>query len=485
MRKRRTPWKIVLLPLATIALIYMLLLIPDGPPEIETQSGGTPFLWNQDEVWASLEKKFNAARESGCTGDEMVIDAAITSIEEILLSDAPDFGILEQLIFDTAPLAAACPGDGERFIETIHRTRKRAKARSIELVASGNHDRAALYRLLYGARVAEEEILLQLPRSDRFALTPYEDVPSVCPEAVVHGVKIRSGDLLLSRGGAPTSALIARGNDFPGNFSHVALVYVDEETLTPSIIEAHIEKGVAIASVNEYLADQKLRILVLRPRPELEAMVKNPLLPHKAARASLERAKREHIAYDFAMDSKNTDDLFCSEVASSVYRDRGIKLWKEPSNMSSEGLVRWLSAFGVKHFQTEAPSDLEYDHKLKLVAEWRDHETLQKDHVDNAVVDAMLELAESGKTLEYNHWMLPIARVLKLYSAVLNLFGGIGPIPEGMNATAALKNKWYSNWHDETVQKTLAGVEKFKAENGYFPPYWKLVETARISLKHQ
>ena len=31
-----------------------------------------------------------------------------------------------------------------------------------------------------------------------------------------------------SAGGAATSALIARGNDFPGNFSHIALVHVDE-----------------------------------------------------------------------------------------------------------------------------------------------------------------------------------------------------------------------------------------------------------------
>lgn len=61
---------------------------------------------------------------------------------------------------------------------------------------------------------------------------------------------------MLSRGGAPTSALISRGSDYPGNFSHVALVYVDPKTKVASIIEAHIEVGVAIASLEEYMNDK-------------------------------------------------------------------------------------------------------------------------------------------------------------------------------------------------------------------------------------
>ena len=39
-------------------------------------------------------------------------------------------------------------------------------------------------------------------------------------------------------------------------------------------------------------------------------------------------------------------------------------------------VVNWLSDFGVEHFITQMPADLEYDPQLSVVAEWRDPETL-------------------------------------------------------------------------------------------------------------
>src|SRR2546423_7159921 len=102
------------------------------------------------------------------------------------------------------------------------------------------------------------------------------DEPSQTPSTNLLGVALRSGDILVSRGGAATSALIARGNDFPGNFSHVALVHVDERNRAASVIEAHIERGVVISSVADYLADKKLRVMVLRLRGDLPRLVADP-----------------------------------------------------------------------------------------------------------------------------------------------------------------------------------------------------------------
>src|SRR6266576_2596029 len=107
--------------------------------------------------------------------------------------------------------------------------------------------RARLYRSLYGFRGAVEEAMLQHPDSG-FSLLEGRGEPSATPAASVHGVEIRSGDILVSRGGYPTSALIARGNDYPGNFSHVGLVHVDSISHAASVIEAHIERGVAVST---------------------------------------------------------------------------------------------------------------------------------------------------------------------------------------------------------------------------------------------
>jgi hypothetical protein len=304
-------------------------------------------------------------------------------------------------------------------------------------------------------------------------------VASVTPAAISNGVELRSGDILVSRGGYPTSALIARGNDYPGNFSHIAFVHVDSATHEISVIEAHIDRGVVIATADQYLADKKLRVMLLRLRPDLPALQRDPMLPHRAATSMLERARTEHIPYDFTMDYADPSRLFCSEVASAAYRANEITLWTGLSTISAPGLRRWLSSFGVKQFETQEPSDLEYDPQLSVVAEWRAPATLFDDHMANAVTDVMLEGAERGDALEFDWYVLPVARMYKGYSWLREWLGSTGPIPEGMSPSAALRNRSYNAKHTELQTALGARVATWITEHGYRPPYWVLVSLAR------
>ena len=74
----------------------------------------------------------------------------------------------------------------------------------------------------------------------------------------------------------------------------------------------------------------------------------------------------------------------------------GLALWEGLTTTSDPDTARMLGAFGVREFETYGPSDLEYDPKLSVVAEWRDPEALFADHVDVAVIDALLEGARRG-----------------------------------------------------------------------------------------
>jgi hypothetical protein len=179
------------------------------------------------------------------------------------------------------------------------------------------------------------------------------------------------------------------------------------------------------------------------------------------------------------MDYSDPSKAFCSEVASSAYAHEGIRLWRGRSSMSGEGLTRWLAHFGVEHFETLSPSDIEYDPQLQVVAEWRDPETLFEDHLDNAVIDAMLEGAERGDALGLQWWRLPLARLAKAYSVGLNLRGEVGPIPEGMSATTGLRVEWMRARH-AAIRRGLEGrVTAYRAEHGRRPPYWTLLRMAR------
>lgn len=483
--------------LMALALGLLLLLIPDRQPPALDGGGKIPFVWDRDDLWKHLEQRFVATRQQGCDDAADEISTALSAIDahlDVLQSSSPDsplprpgdsaLTVLESDLFSLAPLVAACPQHAADFMTRAQRLRITVKGLSWQWrgTLSGEQIRQArnqVYRLLYGSRAAVEEVLLQLPQGEAPDLTRGIDEPSATPSTVVRGVRVHSGDLLVSRGGAPTSALIARGNDYPGNFSHIAMLHVDDATSKITIIESHIEKGAILASLDEYLKGTMLRIMVLRPRADLPALVADPSLPHRVATRAMEEVRSRHIPYDFELDYQDPDKQFCAEVASSFYADFGVELWEGLTSMSSQGVTRWLAALGVRHFETHGPSDLEYDPQLRVVAEWRDPETLFRAHVDNAIIDILLQGAEAGDNMEHSWPMLPAARLAKGYSVMMNLVGRLGPIPEGMNATVALRVRWLGQRHAALKARTLELAEQFKKEKGYTAPYWELVNSAR------
>jgi hypothetical protein len=234
------------------------LLIPDSEGPIKEAASKSrqsqPFAWKQDDFWRKLETEFLESRRMGCREIQPRIEknlAIATGIIEELASETasptdPRFRDLEALVFQMTPWVAACPGQLNIFSDLVMNMRLELKRQSINWNLAELDARTVLYRLLYGGRAAVEEALLQAPSGTSCQpLIKGKEEPSGTPWASILGVKIHSGDILISRGGAATSALIARGNDYAGNFSHVALVYVHPKTHLASIIESHIERGVS------------------------------------------------------------------------------------------------------------------------------------------------------------------------------------------------------------------------------------------------
>lgn len=482
--------KILFRLLVAISALYLVLLIPDRDPGKVQQPAGHPFTWNRDAFWKKLEADYSDVRsmdraivrkESDLLFDRLELGFKHASKPEVTATDTSFMAIADNF-FAEAALVAAHPEMRDSLLRYCSKMRKLVKEHSALWDFNERATRDAVYALLYGMRAAVEEVLLQTDTIPFNAVLPVMEESSSTPAVNILGIPVHSGDLLLSRGGAEVSALISRGNDYPGNFSHVALVYVDDKTGKASLVEAHIERGVAISSVEQYLKDTKLRFMVMRPKAALPQLVKDPFLPQQAARLAYEEALSRHIPYDFKMDFNDSSALFCSEVASFAYKKMGIRLWQYPSVISSAGAVNWLHAFGVEHFVTQMPSDLEYEPQLSVVAEWRDPETLWKDHMDNAVMDVLFEKADAGLAIGYDHWKLPLVRVVKLWCMAMNLFGKTAIIPEGMSATQALKNQRFVEMYKRLKERTEAACKAFRQTHHYNPPYWEMVSIARASF---
>jgi hypothetical protein len=205
--------------------------------------------------------------------------------------------------------------------------------------------------------------------------------------------ELRSGDLLLSRGDAFTSAAIARVGDIEGQFSHLAMIYIDEKTHKKYTIEAHIEIGVVAAPFENYLADYKVRSTLFRFRGD-------PAIAHQAAKYMFEKARQAtaagaNIPYDFKFNPQDESEVFCAEVAAMGYRHatRGkIELPAYESRITAR-YREFLNEIGMTMDRTFAPMDLEVDPHFDLVAEWRDlsrtHQSHRKDEVLTAIYNWM------------------------------------------------------------------------------------------------
>ena len=99
-------------------------------------------------------------------------------------------------------------------------------------------------------------------------------------------------------------------------------------------------------------------------------------------------------------------------------------------------------------------------------------------------MDALISQANRGEKLDYNLWHLPIARLIKGYSLILNIAGKEGIIPKGMSSVTALKNNDFVNRFQNCKKLTMSKIETFKEENGYLPPYWQLVKMSEESLNN-
>lgn len=486
-QNRRARWQYLARIGFVLAFVYVLLLLPEDKLPQTTGAGKTPFAWSQAQVWAALEHDFVQARD----GDKSVVSNQVGQLldkSHRLLSGIasepaanvrdPRWSELETNVFELAALVAANPSALPQFAALVNGVRREVKQQSSRWDLNADIARERLYRLLFGGRMALEEVLLQ--HRDAAINLPGEcdAEPSQTPAAVFRGLALHSGDILVSRGDAPTSALISRGNDFAGAFSHVSLLHVDPVTGAACVIQALIEKGVIVTPLEDYSRDRKLRLMVLRPRADLPAITADPLAPHKAAALALKEATARHIAYDFAMDYRDHSTLFCSEVASAAYERHGVRLWMGTSHISSPTVAAWLGSLGVRHFETQEPADLEYDPQLRVVAEWRDGPALWQAHLDDAVTDVMLARARPGEPLPFNRLKLPVARVVKAYCAVLNSFGRRGRIPEGMSATAALRADTYRAEHAALKTRLAARAAAFQETHHYSPPYWELVRLA-------
>lgn len=296
---------------------------------------------------------------------------------------------------------------------------------------------------------------------------------------------LKSGDLILSRGNAYSSAAIARIAQSDYQFSHLSFVYRDANSHELYTSEAHIEIGSVAAPFNEHLNEKNVRSVVFR--------YKNEDIAHKASKMIYERIKKQqetgkNIDYDFAMDYRDDSKLFCSEVVSRGFKMAMPEEEFVPKFKSrfSKGIIPFLNTIGIpassdniSKLDVFAPGDIQFDPDFELVAEWRNPKKLEESRFKDFILTKMFErMDQQGYQIDPSlkmdlqgrtYWLLrrtPIVRKfiekkfsLSMTPAQLELFMALDKIGEAFYKNLELKSIEYDQ--PMTPKEIYASIDDF------------------------
>jgi hypothetical protein len=286
---------------------------------------------------------------------------------------------------------------GQDLINTIFMVRTKLRERFQDFDAKGELSFECTQKMREAfryIRFTEEYVLDWLYREKvlTFKETPIltNEAPATWTNPKFANFKLQTGDLMMIRGKAYVSAMIARIADEEGNFSHLALVGEDSAG-HQYVVEALIQYGVIITPLEKWRKAQDARVVLFRQR--------DPALAKRAGRVMYDHAKEaldkgSGIRYDFTMNDNDYTSMFCSEVGKYAYDKASngkLILPKFRSQITKFKGSDYPKSLGVTANTLFAPYDMEVDPRFDFVAEFRYYPLLNQVRMQDAVFQSIYD----------------------------------------------------------------------------------------------
>lgn len=229
----------------------------------------------------------------------------------------------------------------------------------------------------------------------------------------------QSGDVILVRGRLHNSAAIARIGDVDSQFSHVAMVYIDNNGRHWAV-ESLIEVGAVIHPLSSLLAHDLGRAVLYRHRNATLANNAGYVI-HDRVRHSLS-PQGDRILYDFTMRPIEGRNLFCSKLVRLAYEqasDGRVVLPTFPTMLDMRNRD-FVDRIGVRTVETFAPGDLELEAHFDVVAEWQDFRVTSDLRLQDLVMDRLFAWMEENNYRFHETFKIRLISLLGRLSSYLS-----------------------------------------------------------------
>ena len=279
-------------------------------------------------------------------------------------------------------------------------------------------------------------------------------------------IAFRSGDVIMMRGSHHNSAAIARIGDVDSQFSHLAILYIDNAG-GQHIVESLIEEGGIINPLPTSFSHGVARAAVYRHKDEKLASEAARLM-HEHIRRSREPGGKR-ILYDFTMRLPGYRQLFCAKVVRQAFDLASGGKTMLPTYPTRFQLKNkdFLKRIGVKTDTTFAPADIDLEADFDLVAEWQDYRATARLRTQDLIMDKLFEWMDEHGYKFREDFVINLISFLgriagQLSDRAKNLIADVVPkVPPNMRrrtiATVAMLHK--------TAQPLLEKLETQEAEH--------------------
>ncbi len=227
----------------------------------------------------------------------------------------------------------------------------------------------------------------------------------------------RSGDVVLTRGARFSSAAISRIGAIDNQFSHLAMVYVDDGSIMNNpggvyIVDSIFEAGLRIIPAEQFFSGKKSRLAIFRYRNiDSDGVTPAKETAKQAAKFLAQKAVGPTVCYNYSMDPDHPECMFCSQSVAISYQNACSKenivcddlpLYQQKGmpkiplvHSSMEANKNFLiDILGIQSPYVFSPADVETEPHFDLVAEWRDYSLLEKARIMDMTLTKLFQWIE-------------------------------------------------------------------------------------------
>lgn len=271
------------------------------------------------------------------------------------------------------------------------------------------------------------------------------------PQGTFSRANLRHGDIFMTKGTTFASSVISRIGRIDNQFSHLAMIYVDDGSLFGEknkgkmyVVESEPDFGLQIVSLDHFFKNDKNRLVHYRLKwvGDANQFTSESAVSGRAARILAEKAdvrenpfdktdstmkdrldvveeatgvrKIERVKYNFGMNMDEENTLFCSQIVSyglkKACNETGVNCesFSELGNngvdifplVQSEIVTKnngFAKLLELQISKTFAPADAEVEPRFAMIGEWRDVSYAAYTRLQDMATTKLFQLMEEGK----------------------------------------------------------------------------------------